>query len=204
MFYGFGRSGINSNVYNGTLIVPGVVNTWNINSCTLWDIGRGVDSFVGGVHMENDEPDITLNCNVYNTVALDCHTGSATADDFQDNDSAQVVNWDIHNSVDSDGSIALNDYYDSGGPPEFIDEPFRIGAGGNLTDDHPIGVTAEYPISGSTDFNAPVLSPSGLYGFGGDFSPDVPLFPFRDEQVVSSGTFLIASESRLRAAMEQW
>jgi predicted CXXCH cytochrome family protein len=84
-----------------------------------------------------------------------------------------------------DGSIALNDYYDSGGPPTFIDEPFRIGAGGNLTDDHPIGVSAEYPISGSTDFNAPVLSPSGLYGFGGDFSPDVPLYPFWGEQVVS-------------------
>ena len=84
-----------------------------------------------------------------------------------------------------DGSVALNDYYDSGGPPIFIDEAFQIGRAGNLTDDHPIGNAAPYPIAGSIDFNAPTLSPSGLYGFGGDFSPDVPLFPFRDEQVVS-------------------
>jgi predicted CXXCH cytochrome family protein len=84
-----------------------------------------------------------------------------------------------------DGSVALNDYHDSGGPPVFIDEPWRIGEGGNLLDDHPIGVAAEYPIAGSSDFNAPTLFPDGLYGFGGGDSPEVPLYPFSAEQVVS-------------------
>jgi predicted CXXCH cytochrome family protein len=86
-----------------------------------------------------------------------------------------------------DGSVALNNYYDSGGPPEFMDEAFQVGAGGNLADDHPIGKAAEYPIAGSIDFNAPTLSSSGLYGFGGDGNqPDVPLYPFLSAEAVVS------------------
>jgi predicted CXXCH cytochrome family protein len=64
-----------------------------------------------------------------------------------------------------DGSVALNDYYDSGGPPVYIDEAFQIGAAGNLVDDHPIGVAAQYPIAGTIELNAPTLSSSGLYPF---------------------------------------
>ncbi len=84
-----------------------------------------------------------------------------------------------------DGTIALNDFHDGGGPPVFISPDARIGADGDLSDDHPIGDTAEYPLAGNTQFNAPSLSASGFYGFGGGFFPDVPLFPFNGEQVVS-------------------
>lgn len=84
-----------------------------------------------------------------------------------------------------DGTIALNNFHNGGGPPVFISDANRIGGDGNLSDDHPIGNTAEYPIAGNTGFNAPSLSPSGFYGFGGTFFPEVPLFTFESQQVVS-------------------
>lgn len=84
-----------------------------------------------------------------------------------------------------DGTIALNDFHGGGGPPVFIDEAARIGNDGLLSDDHPIGITAEYPITGSSQFHAPALSPAGVYGFGAGFFPEVPLFEFEGEQVVS-------------------
>ncbi len=87
-----------------------------------------------------------------------------------------------------DGTVALNDFHDSGGPPVFISPDHNVAQGGDLSDDHPIGVTANYPIAGNSQFNAPSLSSSGFYGFGGGFFPDVPLFPFNSEQVVSCST----------------
>ncbi|MHC4993178.1 MAG: hypothetical protein ACYTGC_19580, partial [Planctomycetota bacterium] len=39
-----------------------------------------------------------------------------------------------------DGTIALNDFHNGGGPPVFISEANRIGGDGNLSDDHPIGI----------------------------------------------------------------
>ncbi len=87
-----------------------------------------------------------------------------------------------------DGTIALNAFHNGGGPPIFIDEGARIGAGGDLSDDHPIGITAEYPIGGNGGFNAATLSPAGFWGFGPGFFPEVPLFPFNGEEVVSCST----------------
>ncbi|MHC4991349.1 MAG: cytochrome c3 family protein [Planctomycetota bacterium] len=84
-----------------------------------------------------------------------------------------------------DGTIALNDFHNGGGPPVFISPDRNVAVDGDLSDDHPIGNTAEYPIAGNTGLNAPALSPSGFYGFGGEFFPEVPLFPFEGEQVVS-------------------
>lgn len=84
-----------------------------------------------------------------------------------------------------DGTIALNDFHNGGGPPVFISPDRNVAIDGNLSDDHPIGITAEYPIAGHGGLNAPALSPSGVWGFGGDFFPDVPLFEFQGEQVVS-------------------
>ena len=87
-----------------------------------------------------------------------------------------------------DGTVALNDFHDGGGPPEFIPADYNIAQGGDLSDDHPIGITAEYPIGGREDLNAPNLTPSGLYGFGGGYFPEIPLYPFQGEQVVSCAT----------------
>ncbi|MHC5022499.1 MAG: cytochrome c3 family protein [Planctomycetota bacterium] len=87
-----------------------------------------------------------------------------------------------------DGTIALNDFHNGGGTPIFISDANKVGGGGDLSDDHPIGITAEYPITGSSQFNAPVQTPSGFWGFGGTFFPEVPLFEFNTEQVVSCST----------------
>jgi predicted CXXCH cytochrome family protein len=84
-----------------------------------------------------------------------------------------------------DGTVALNDFHNGGGPRVFISPEHNVAINGDLSDDHPIGITAEYPIAGRPDLNAPSLSPSGLWGFGGTFVPEVPLFPFNSEQVVS-------------------
>jgi predicted CXXCH cytochrome family protein len=83
-----------------------------------------------------------------------------------------------------DGTIALNDFHNGGGTPIFIDEGERIGT--DLSDDHPIGITAEYPIEGNSRFNAPQLFPAGIYGFGDGFFPTVPLFPFNESEGVVS------------------
>jgi len=87
-----------------------------------------------------------------------------------------------------DGTIALNDFHDSGGPPVFIPEDRNVAQDGDLSDDHPIGITAEYPIAGNAVLNAPTLTASGTWGFGGDFFPEVPLVAFNGEQVVSCST----------------
>jgi predicted CXXCH cytochrome family protein len=82
-----------------------------------------------------------------------------------------------------DGTVALNDFHNGGGPPIFISEGSRIGT--DLSDDHPIGITAEYPVEGNSQFHVATLFPSGFYGFGSGYFPEVPLFPFNNEQVVS-------------------
>ncbi len=84
-----------------------------------------------------------------------------------------------------DGTVALNAFRNGGGAPIYIDESARVGAGGDLSDDHPIGIDAEYPINGSSQLHAPTLTPSGYYGFGGTGFPTIPLFPFNGQQVVS-------------------
>jgi predicted CXXCH cytochrome family protein len=57
-----------------------------------------------------------------------------------------------------DGTVALNDYHPGGGPPLYIGEWFRIGEGGDLTTDHPVGDAAVYPVLGSDELHpAPVL-----------------------------------------------
>jgi predicted CXXCH cytochrome family protein len=82
-----------------------------------------------------------------------------------------------------DGTIALNDFHNGGGTPIYIDAGELIGT--DLSDDHPIGITAEYPIEGNSRFNEAILFPSGYYGFGSGYFPTVPLYPFNGEHVVS-------------------
>mgnify|MGYP003572330238 FL=1 len=87
-----------------------------------------------------------------------------------------------------DGTVALNSYHNGGGVDVYIIDAYKIGADGDLSDDHPIGNTAHYPIAGSSQFNPAVLSPAGYYGFGGGYFPTVPLFPMGTDEVVSCST----------------
>jgi predicted CXXCH cytochrome family protein len=84
-----------------------------------------------------------------------------------------------------DGTVALNDFHNGGGVPLFIDDAAKIGDDGNLSDDHPIGITAEYPTAGNSGLHAATFYPAGFWGFGPGFFPEVPLFEFKGEQVVS-------------------
>jgi predicted CXXCH cytochrome family protein len=87
-----------------------------------------------------------------------------------------------------DGTIALNDFHNGGGPPVFIDDAAKIGADGDLSDDHPIGDTATYDVAGSSQFHPASLYGTGHWGFGPGFFPEVPLFEHNAEQVVSCST----------------
>ncbi|MHC4711366.1 MAG: cytochrome c3 family protein, partial [Planctomycetota bacterium] len=92
-----------------------------------------------------------------------------------------------------DGTVALNSYHNGNGQDFFISDANKIGGGGDLADDHPIGVPGEYDVAGSPGrFNAATLSGAGFWGFGPGFFPEVPLFPFDDGggemQVVSCST----------------
>lgn len=88
-----------------------------------------------------------------------------------------------------DGTIALNDFHNGGGPNIFIDDGAKVGADGDLSDDHPIGNTAEYDVAGAPGrFNPAVLSGAGVWGFGPGYFPEVPLFHLDGEEVVSCST----------------
>lgn len=87
-----------------------------------------------------------------------------------------------------DGTVALNDFHNGGGTDVFIDDSAKIGDGGDLSDDHPIGNTAEYPLDGSSQFNPATLHGTGHWGFGPGFFPEIPLFEHNGEQVVSCST----------------
>ena len=92
-----------------------------------------------------------------------------------------------------DGTVALNSYHNGNGQDFFISDGNKVGGGGDLSDDHPIGVPGEYDVAGSPGrFNAATLSGAGFWGFGPGFFPEVPLFPFDDGggeiQVVSCST----------------
>lgn len=86
-----------------------------------------------------------------------------------------------------DGTVALNSFHNGGGTPVFIGSGDNLGT--DLSNDHPIGNTAVYPVAGSGRFNAATLAPIGIYGFGPGFFPEVPLFPFDgNDGVVSCST----------------
>jgi predicted CXXCH cytochrome family protein len=86
-----------------------------------------------------------------------------------------------------DGTVALNNFHNGGGTDVFIGAGANLGT--DLSNDHPIGSTAEYPVAGSSQFNAATLSAVGFYGFGPGFFPEVPLFPFDGaDGVVSCST----------------
>ncbi|MHC4413766.1 MAG: cytochrome c3 family protein [Planctomycetota bacterium] len=88
-----------------------------------------------------------------------------------------------------DGTIALNAYHNGGGVPEYIPDAYKVGGDGDLTDDHPIGLAAPYDLDGAAGRWEPATeSPSGYWGFGPGFFPEIPLFPFEGEEVVSCST----------------
>lgn len=62
-----------------------------------------------------------------------------------------------------DGTVALNDFHNGGGPAVYIPDSANVAlptAGpGDLSDDHPIGNQAHYPILGSGRFNAATANP---------------------------------------------
>jgi predicted CXXCH cytochrome family protein len=85
-----------------------------------------------------------------------------------------------------DGTVALNDFHNGGGPLIYIDDGAKIGV--DLSNDHPVGIEAAYNIAGSSSWQPATLHGTGHWGFGPGFFPEVPLFEFEGEQVVSCST----------------
>lgn len=105
IIYGFERGGVNHQVTGGFISVA-KTNTINLNSCSIWDCGVG-GSDDGGVVVQNEEIDLTVNINSHNTFILDCSTGNAK--DYNSFSSPHNTTWGISYSIDSDNSIALRD-----------------------------------------------------------------------------------------------
>lgn len=63
-----------------------------------------------------------------------------------------------------DGTVALDSF---GGQTGSTYMPISRQLGTDLRDDHPVGVTGEYPIDGDSNFNAAVLQSDGTYKIDG-------------------------------------
>lgn len=91
VFYGWHRAAIRDH---------GDGITINANSCTIWDGGTDSDVDDSGAYIA----DYTGSAvNTFNCIGLDCNIHANAADYNGDG------TFDIHNSIDSDGSIAVQD-----------------------------------------------------------------------------------------------
>lgn len=112
IIYGFGRAGCNSQMY-GTC---NDTQTWNLNSCVLWNNGRyNSINDGGGIVGRTDDEDTTQNINIYNTISIGNDTQAS--DDYHiyvGAGAGGAKNWDIHDSIDGDNSIASCDASASG------------------------------------------------------------------------------------------
>lgn len=99
IIHGFYRAGILCQGNNNDV-------TLNINSCLFYDNGIDVNDG-GGVVMQSYAG--TKSINVFNTVSVG-NNNSAKAKDYNEHRSTGgTVTWNIHNSIDSDGSITDRD-----------------------------------------------------------------------------------------------
>lgn len=98
--YGFARAGIHGQIAAGTLII-------NVDSCSCWNNSQSAgEPDGGGIGILNGGA-ATYNINAFNQICV----GNATAfsDDYNESGSGGIVIWNIHNSIDSDGSITVRD-----------------------------------------------------------------------------------------------
>lgn len=88
-----------------------LTQTWNINSCSIWDCGDG-NALDGGIVIDVRGTNAIFNINIHNTWALsnnnaDYHRYAGAGDNATDT-------WGISYSIDSDNSIASRDGGGSG------------------------------------------------------------------------------------------
>ena len=108
IIYGFERCGIHPQNYSGD-----VAQTWNIRSSSIFYCGTGNDSTGddGGIGVRAAGTWSTININVFNTMVLEWY--GSNAKDYRNSGASGgttgTINWDIHQSFDSDGSIASRD-----------------------------------------------------------------------------------------------
>lgn len=108
--YGAYRAGVN--MQNSSTAVHSA--TLNVNSCFLWNNGRGAGSDLiglrgGGIYVyHNSASRGSMTINVHNAACLG-NTGGTYAQDFKDdNPATSPPTWNVSYSVDSDGSIATD------------------------------------------------------------------------------------------------
>ncbi len=106
---GFYRGGTTMQCYTGS---PNI--TLNINSCSYYYNGHNTSSSFtaqgGGVVVHRAGTSPTVAVNVFNTIALDNNTGSATYNaDYHESGATGTVTWGISRSIDSDTSINARD-----------------------------------------------------------------------------------------------
>ncbi len=143
VIYNFERCGLHPQNY-GNIAVS---QTWNIRSSVIVDCGSGATSSNddGGIGVRLRNGDSVANINVYNSLVLN----NGAYGDYRNSGTSYLygtVNWNIHQSFDSDGSIALRD-------TGAVDCQGNM----NLTDDNTKSADGDWVIvyetaSGSEDF----------------------------------------------------
>lgn len=105
MIYGYNRAGLHGQASS----VPGPrIQTWNINSCSIYSCARQTtETDGGGINVNLNDADVTYNINVFNSYLLDC--SSVSADCFNQVGAAATVNWNIDNCIADDASITARD-----------------------------------------------------------------------------------------------
>jgi len=114
VFWGWGRGALHAQPY----LSDNVTQTWNINTCTLYDNGDDWNGRGGGIVVRADKATITVNINAFNVISINPNVKSSTdlggsvdvSEDFSEKvANAPTINWNIHNCIDWDGTISLRD-----------------------------------------------------------------------------------------------
>jgi hypothetical protein len=105
----FDRTGIHDQNYTAETVVV----TVNVNSCTIFGCGNDYpaeNEAPGGIGVDSSHLDSVHNINVFNSVVVNNEQAGSGAEDFAiSTGMAGTITWNIHNSIDSDNSIASRD-----------------------------------------------------------------------------------------------
>jgi len=101
--YGFNRAGCHAQPSNS-----GNDQTWNINSCGIWDCGKSGETSesCGGIAVRQQSVANGVIINLFNIWILDCNGDADASDlDYHTGSGGVDATWNINNCIDSDGSI---------------------------------------------------------------------------------------------------
>ena len=102
IIYGFNRAGLHPQIFAGADI-----QTWNINSCTIYDCGSDGEPDGGGISTLLTAGGATYSINIFNSQIL--ASAFDSNEDYNEEGVAGNATWNINNGIASDTSISSRD-----------------------------------------------------------------------------------------------